>query len=159
MGVGDAMTVLPLDKDSVRVRFPEHIAFAAGHVDLSPKIQALLDRLAITFQRPEVIEVQIEGHTDDKPTHGSQYPSNWELSAARAMSVFHALSRLGVPNGRMIAAGMGDKSPVPGHPELSRRVDITLKFRPVTEDKNDTSHGPMQKYQRPAIQQPKANQY
>lgn len=159
LGQGDALTVLPLDKDTVRVRFPEHIAFAPGQVALSPDILKLLDRLAVSFQRPEIIEVQIEGHTDDKPTNGSQYASNWELSAARAMSVFHALEQRGVPVGRMIAAGMGDKQPVPGHPELSRRVDITLKFRPVTDDVKDTSRGPMQKLQRPAIKQPSINEF
>ncbi len=159
LGVGNAMSVLPLDKSTVRVRFPEHIAFAPGHVDLSPDILPLIDRLAKSFQRPEVIEVRIEGHTDDKPTRGSRYPSNWELSAARAMSVFQALKQRGVPAGRMVAAGMGDKQPISGHPELSRRVDITLKFRPVTENIQDTGRGPMQKYQRPAIQPPKANQY
>jgi len=159
LGAADAMTALPLDEDTVRVRFPEHIAFAAGHVDLSPAIEAILDRLAVSFQRPEVIEVQIEGHTDDKPTRGSQYPSNWELSAARAMSIFNALLQRGVPAGRLIAAGMGDQQPIAEHPELSRRVDITLKFRPVTDDARDTGKGMMQKYQRPAIQQPKADQY
>ncbi|MBL4759848.1 MAG: flagellar motor protein MotB [Mariprofundaceae bacterium] len=128
----DGMNVLPLDEDKVRVRLPERIAFASGHVDLSPASKPLMDKLAIIFSRPEVIEIRIEGHTDDKPMRSSLYPSNWELSAARAMSVFHALSERGVANGRMIVAGMGDKHPIANHPDLSRRVEITLKFRPVT---------------------------
>jgi len=155
LGQGDAVQVVPLDKESVRIRFPEHIAFASGHVDLSPQVIELIDKLAITFQKPEIIEIQIEGHTDGTPTRGSVYTSNWELSAARAMSVFHALSERGVPSGRMITAGMGDRHPIQGHPDLSRRVDITLKFRPVTDKSNHESKGPVQELQRSVVAQPR----
>ena len=132
LGLGDAIHVLPLDQDKVRVRFPETIVFAPGQVEISPDMFPLMDKLAKVFTRPEVIEIRIEGHTDDTPVRGVLYPSNWELSAARAMSLFHAFSERGVPNGRMIAAGMGDKHPISGNPSMSRRVEIELKFRPVT---------------------------
>ena len=132
LGLGDAIHVLPLDQDKVRVRFPETIVFAPGQVEISPDMFPLMDKLAKVFKRPEVIEIRIEGHTDDTPVRSALYPSNWELSAARAMSLFHAFSERGVPNGRMIAAGMGDKHPIVGNPSMSRRVEIELKFRPVT---------------------------
>ena len=132
LGLGDAVHVLPLDEDNVRVRFPENIAFAPGQVNISEDMYPFIDRLSDLFQRDEIIEVRIEGHTDDKPVRSVLYPSNWELSAARAMSLFHAFSERGVPNGRMVAAGMGDKHPVEGKPDLSRRVEIELQFRPVT---------------------------
>ncbi len=153
LGADDAMTILPLDKQTVRVRFAQHLVFAPGHVDLSEKAQRMMDKLAPIFSRPEVTEIRIAGYTDDKPVHGSIYASNWELSAARAMSVFHALSARGVANSRMIAAGMGDKHPVKGHPEFDRRVDITLKFRPVTA--KNIENGPIHQHHRPAIQAPR----
>jgi len=152
LGLEGAMTVLPLADRTVRVRFAEHIAFRPGKVELSPNTMPFINKLAESFKRPEVIEIQIEGHTDDKPMRGSAYPSNWELSAARAMSVFHALYERGVANTRMIAAGMGDRHPVAGHPEFDRRVDIILKFRPTT-DKN-VQKGQIHQGQRPAIQRP-----
>ncbi len=133
LGKGDAVSVLPLDNNQVMVRFPEHIAFAPGQVELSPAAIPFLDQLAKQFVRPEIIEVRIEGHTDDKPIKSSIYASNWELSATRAMNVFLRLAEKGVPRGRMVVAGMGDQHPIANHPELSRRVDITLKFRPTTE--------------------------
>ncbi len=132
LGLGDALHALPLDQDKVRVRFPENIIFARGQIEISQTMSPLMDKLAKVFQKPEVIEIRIEGHTDDTPTRGSRFPSNWELSAARAMSLFHVLSERGVPNGRMIAAGMGDKHPIQGNPSMSRRVEIVLKFRPVS---------------------------
>ena len=153
LGMEGAVTALPLENDTVRVRFAEHIAFQPGKVTLSATMGPLMDKLAVSFSRPEVIEVRIEGHTDDKPVKSSIYPSNWELSAARAMSVFHALAERGVANTRMIAAGMGDKHPIKGHPELSRRVDITLKFRPTTVE--NVENGPIHAHHRPAIQAPK----
>lgn len=156
LGMEDAVQVLPLDKDTVRVRFNEHIAFQSGKVELSAETMPLIDRLAESFKKPEVIEVQIEGHTDDKPTRGGGYSSNWELSAARSMSVFHAFAERGVPNGRMIAAGMGDKHPVAGRPDLSRRVDIILKFRPVTDQAAEHT-GSLQQLQRPAIAAPRSS--
>jgi chemotaxis protein MotB len=97
LGLGDAIEVLPLDQDSVRVRFPETIVFGSGQVNVSRDMYPLMDKLAAVFSRPEVIEVRVEGHTDDRPMRGSIYPSNWELSAARAMSLFHAFSERGVP--------------------------------------------------------------
>jgi len=156
LGMEDSMQALPLDKETVRIRFDEHIAFRPGQVKLAPGSEVLVQKLAASFKRPEVIEVRIEGHTDDTPTRGSGYPSNWELSAARSMSVFHALETHGVPSTRMIAAGMGDKHPVPGHPNLDRRVDITLKFRPVT-DKN-VEKGQIHESHRPAISPPSRSQ-
>jgi chemotaxis protein MotB len=154
LGGKNAMQVIPLAKDSVRIRLAGNIVFAPGHVDLSPQALIYLDRLAIILQQPAVIEVNIAGHTDASPPQGSIYPSNWELSAARAMSVFHALTKRGVSRGRMIAAGMGDKQPVQGHPELSRRVDITLKFRPVTDEEGTRSKGNISTPQRPATARP-----
>lgn len=137
LGMQDAVTILPLDKQQVRLRFPGQIAFAAGQVELSRQAAKLLDKLAITFSKPNVIEVSIEGYSDSKPLHNATYASNWELSAARAMSVFHGLAERGVPKTHMIAAGMGGNHPLKGHPELDRRVEITLKFRPVTTKEGD----------------------
>jgi len=156
LGMEDSMQVLPLDENTVQVRFDEHIAFTSGGVELTPDSMQLINHLAESFKRPEVVEIQIEGHTDDTPMRGSSYASNWELSAARAMSVFHALAERGVASTRMTAAGMGDKHPVPGRPDLSRRVDITLTFRPVT-DQASKEQGNIQNLQRPAIAPPRSS--
>jgi len=150
--LGEGMNVLPLDKDTVRMRLSESIAFESGHVDLSPEMMPLMDKLAVIFSRPAVIEVRIEGYTDEKPMRSSLYPSNWELSAARAMSVFHALSERGVQNNRMVVAGMGGEHPIANSPELSRRVEVILKFRPVTsEPDNHDNSMKMSSLQRPAV--------
>ncbi|MDX8395330.1 MAG: OmpA family protein [Mariprofundaceae bacterium] len=154
LGLDGALHILPLDQDSVKVRFPEQIVFESGHVDLSPASTPLMDALAKVFRKPEVIEIRIEGHTDDRPVRNSLYRSNWELSAARAMSVFHAFSERGVANGRMIVAGMGDKHPIRGQSDMSRRVEIILKFRPVTADHKSQVSGNFAQEHRPAVSKP-----
>ncbi len=155
LGLDDDLHVLPLDKDKVRVRFPERIVFAPGQVEITPAMMPLMDSLADIFRRPEVIEIRIEGHTDATPTRGSLYQSNWELSAARAMSVFHALAERGIPNGIMIAAGMGGMHPVANNPDMSRRVEIVLKFRPVTARPESQESGSFKLLHRPAVTPPK----
>lgn len=56
--------------------------------------------------------IQVEGFTDNKPINTPKYPSNWELSAARAASVVHLLQRYGLTPGRMSAIGYGEYKPI-----------------------------------------------
>lgn len=155
LGVEDSVNILPLDKDKVRIRFSEKIVFAQGQVDVTPAMTPLLDNMAAIFRRPEVIEIRVEGHTDAMPVSSSLYKSNWELSAARAMSIFHALSERGIANGRMIAAGMGGLHPMPDNPDMSRRVEIILKFRPVTDDPDSKARRSFKPAHRPAVAPPR----
>jgi len=152
LGAEDAMNALQLDKQHVLVRLSQRITFAPGKVTLGPSAKKMMDKLAPIFTKPEVIELMIQGHTDETPLRSSLYPSNWELSAARAMTIFTELSKRGVPNGRMIVAGMGDKHPLVqnGH-DFSRRVEITLKFRPVTDDAEQVKSKSLKPTPRPAV--------
>lgn len=153
LGLGDAVNVLPLDKETVRVRLRERIMFHPGSVKLDPAVLPFLDIMADILHRPEIIEITIQGYTDETPVHGSSYASNWELSAARAMQVFLALAKRGVPKGRMVVAGMGDNHPLPesethGDNSLNRRVEVVLRFRPVTE-KEKVHHAPVTPHNKP----------
>lgn len=152
LGASDAVQVLQLDQENVLVRLSQSIAFEPGKVTLAASAMPLMDELAELFRKPEVIEIMIQGHTDETPTRGSLYASNWELSAARAMAIFSALSRRDVPNGRMVVAGMGDQHPlVQDGKDLSRRAEITLKFRPVTDDQQTVTDRSFKPFSRPAV--------
>jgi len=76
--------------------------------------------------------ITVEGHTDDQPIHTERFPSNWELSTARAISVMRYLSeRRGVPAARMGVAGYADIHPVvpndsPEHRAANRRVEFVF---------------------------------
>jgi chemotaxis protein MotB len=78
--------------------------------------------------------LQIDGHTDIRPIASAQFPSNWELSTARAASVVKYLISRGVPANRLVAAGYGEFQPIEsGLDEESlrrnRRIELKLTNR------------------------------
>jgi len=137
LGMDKAIHVLPLDKDKVLVRFPELILFEPGQIKLSPQVSSYLELLSDLLRQPEIKEITIEGHTDETLSGNPIYASNWELSAARAMQVFHKLADQKVPKSHMVVAGMGDAHPLPldinkDNAEQNRRVEILISFLPTT---------------------------
>ena len=137
LGMGEAVHVLPLDKDKVLVRFPERILFGPGQVELSPKFTPFLNLLSEILRQPEIREIIIEGHTDEMPSASTRFANNWELSAARAMQVFQKLADQRIPKSRMVAAGMGDAHPIlvteiKGDNAQNRRVELLIRFLPTT---------------------------
>ena len=77
--------------------------------------------------------VQIEGHSDGVPIHTAQFPSNWELSTARATELTRLLiEKYGIPPARLSAAGYAEYHPIADNATeegrtLNRRVDIILR--------------------------------
>jgi chemotaxis protein MotB len=109
-----------IDKELVAVRREESwleleiktsILFASGRAQLEsaaiPVLQELVDILR-AFPNP----VQVEGFTDNLPIRTAAFPSNWELSAARAASVVHLFTRAGLRPQRMVAIGYGEHRPI-----------------------------------------------
>jgi chemotaxis protein MotB len=106
------------------------IFFEKGSAVLSPAARKVLRDLAPVIQRSQRF-VRVEGHTCDLPIHTPRYPSNWELSVARAVAVVRYLIGCGVSASRLSAVGYGEYCPlVPNTNEenrrLNRRVDIVL---------------------------------
>lgn len=109
----------------------DKVLFDSGQAELRPVGQSILDAVAEPLSRiPN--EVLIEGHTDNSPINTSQFPSNWELSTARATSVLRYLvDRNGVTATRIGATGYGEMRPaVPNdsasHKAQNRRVEIVV---------------------------------
>ena len=76
----------------------------------------------------------MEGHTDNVPMNSARFPSNWELSASRAVAVARYFQGLGLPAERLAATGYGEHRPVadnadPAGRAANRRVEILLKWR------------------------------
>ncbi|GIV20551.1 MAG: chemotaxis protein MotB [Armatimonadota bacterium] len=105
--------------------------FDLGSADLKPSARQVLDRVAQVL-RAVPNPVLIEGHTDNLPIRTAQYPSNWELSAARAARVLRYLvQKGGIPAYRLIAVGYADTRPLvpndsPANRAQNRRVDIAV---------------------------------
>ena len=106
-----------------RFVFESEVLFPSGSATLTPEGMAAMDQIAeaiLELQKeiPKDIDwaLQINGHTDARPISNPQFPSNWELSTARASAVVKYLVSKGVPGDRLVAAGYGEFQPVdPGN--------------------------------------------
>lgn len=86
------------------------ILFPSGAAAFTPKAAQVLDRLAAVL-KPFPNSIRVEGHTDDRPIRTAEFPSNWELSAARAASVVHQFTRAGIDPLRLEIVGYGEYHP------------------------------------------------
>ena len=114
----------------IEVEIQTDILFPSGVSTLSPLAVSVLAPLAEAIKRfPN--PVRVEGHTDDVPIATREFPSNWELSAARAASVVHLFSERGVAPTRLTVIGLGQYRPIKSNatPEgraANRRVVLVI---------------------------------
>jgi chemotaxis protein MotB len=107
------------------------ILFASGSANLSKDGKLALAEVSQVLASIEKRSFQVEGHTDNVPIFTAQYPSNWELAAARAINVLKAMVDAGLPSGRVSAASFGDSRPsVPNDSNegkaSNRRIEIII---------------------------------
>ncbi len=124
-----------------RFVFQSEVLFASGDAALNAAGMAQLQRLAgalkeISAKIPAKLNwvLRVDGHTDILPISTAKYPSNWELSTARALSVVRFLISRGVDANRLAATGFGRYQPIdPGNTEAShrrnRRIELKLTQR------------------------------
>lgn len=114
----------------VALRLPGETLFDPGKAELRAEAAPLLEHIAeVAEQRGGSLEV--EGHTDDVPIATAAFPSNWELSSARAASVVRRLVTLGIAPERLRAVGLADTQPVaandsPENRARNRRVEFVF---------------------------------
>ncbi len=110
----------------------DDLLFASGEATLNSRSDSLLSEISRLLNLAGEHPIEVEGNTDNVPIHSSLYPSNWELSTARASTVVRFLSEHGVGAARMTAAGFADQRPVTSDATAAgrarnRRVEIVLK--------------------------------
>jgi chemotaxis protein MotB len=124
-----------------RFVFESEVLFQSGQATMTPEGLSALDPLASAIVElentiPKEINwaLQVDGHTDTRGINSAQFPSNWELSSARATSVVKYLISRGVPPKRLVAAGYGEFAPIDdGTSEealrRNRRIELKLTNR------------------------------
>ncbi|MGF1456303.1 MAG: peptidoglycan -binding protein [Alphaproteobacteria bacterium] len=134
------------DRDNIRVEgdrfvFQSEVLFGSGTAEINAEGKRQLRKLAAALRQlesdiPEELAwvLRIDGHTDDRPIRTTQYPSNWHLSAARAISVVEFLRNQGIDGEHLIAAGLGSFHPLDrGTSEdayrRNRRIELKLTQR------------------------------
>ena len=120
-----------------RFVFQSEVLFQSASSDLNPGGEEQIAELARTLndisQRiPDKLNwvLRVDGHTDTLPIRTVTFPSNWELSAARAIAVVKQLRALGVPAKRLVAAGFGQFQPLdPRNDEVAYRRNRRIEFK------------------------------
>lgn len=128
-GLGDNVELLT-QTGSIELRLKESILFATGRADLRSEGRSLLDQL-VPLLRQDGHAIAVEGHTDNVPIATAMFPSNWELSAARATTVVRHLIGSGVAAERLRAIGYADTRPLQDNATaagraVNRRVSIVI---------------------------------
>lgn len=121
--------------DRLSVSMVDKILFPSGEADITPEGLEILDRVGSVLKNTEGKIIRVEGHTDNVPIHPNlqkKFPTNWELSAARATNVVRFLQdKVGIAGTRLQVIGMSEYSPVasnatPQGRSQNRRIEITL---------------------------------
>ncbi|MEX1022280.1 MAG: flagellar motor protein MotB [Dehalococcoidia bacterium] len=121
------------DEDRIVIRLADNLVFPSASADIREDAKPLLEIVAAGVNAV-TNEIRVEGHTDNIPLATAKYPSNWELSSARATAVLRYLTEaVDVDPGRTFAAGYGEERPIANNltPEgraLNRRADIVLLY-------------------------------
>jgi chemotaxis protein MotB len=124
--------------DTLEVAMKSQMLFESGSARLSPQALPALEGVGRVLAQA-ANAIRVEGHTDNRPINTLQFPSNWELSAARAASVVHFLMRVGIEPRRMAAIGYGEHRPAGDNAsdegrQRNRRVTLVIlgtKANPV----------------------------
>ena len=125
-------------QQGILITIPDHLLFESGQADVNPGALPILEALATVLSdaASDIKEIRVQGHTDNVPIRTALIPSNWELSASRAVTVVRLLAeQYGVPADKISASGHGEFKPVADNltPEArakNRRVEVLL----ITED-------------------------
>jgi len=127
------------DESGVVIEFANNSFFRPGSAELLPRAKKILTGIAYEVAEPpyDLYFVDVEGHTDDSPIHTARFPSNWELSTARATGVVRYLIEVGVEPERLKASGYAEVKPkfpnrdlfgepIPENQAKNRRITIRL---------------------------------
>lgn len=127
---GGRLTV-SIDRGRLVIHLPQDILFNSGSATLAPEGRRTVDEVGSVLADLEDRRFQVEGHTDDVPISTERFPSNWELSTARALSVVRVLEDAGVAPENLSGAGYGEHQPVadnddPEGRRRNRRIEIVM---------------------------------
>lgn len=133
---------------SLRIRLNAKILYPSGKAKLTPSAQSLLTKIAgVLAKIPHDYPIVIQGYTNSRPIQTTRFPSNWELSTARALSVVHLFLGNGFPGEQLSAQGFSKYHPLksdntPEGLRVNRRVEIVIKapMAEHLESKANLSH-------------------
>jgi chemotaxis protein MotB len=132
----DAIKV-KVTESGIAIKVADPIGFDPGDADVKPELIATLHGISKIINRTPGTKIRVEGHTDNTPIHTTKYPSNWELSASRALNVVKFLAETGgIDPSTLSAVGYGEFRPlVPNstkeNRQVNRRIEIYVDYNQI----------------------------
>ncbi len=120
-------------EEGMLIRMANPVLFNSGEAEIREKGFNVLTKLSTVLARMNA-NIKIEGHTDNVPIHTDKFPSNWELSAARAVRVLRLFASHDIPGKSLTAVGRGEYFPLvdnstPENRSKNRRVEIYVNYK------------------------------
>jgi chemotaxis protein MotB len=130
IGLSRDIRLEPVSRDFV-ISIADTVSFASGKADLRAQALPVLDELAALILNRPALLVEVSGHTDNRRISSPTFPSNWELSTARASRVARYLIQKGIDPSRIAVQGYASERPKLPHSDLdagraNRRVEVRL---------------------------------
>jgi chemotaxis protein MotB len=118
-------------RGQLTVRALDQILFDSGSAEIKARGKQVLAGLADQIKKIEAHTVRVDGHTDDRPISNARFPSNWELSSARAVTVVRFFADKGIPPDRLSVGAFGPFQPIADNGSAegrkrNRRIEIVL---------------------------------
>lgn len=137
--IDDQMIQVSSNELWLQIELKDSILFSSGSAETSAQAQKIFDEIALilkSYSNP----VQVEGFTDNIPINSTKYPTNWELSSARASAIVKYLATKGVAPDRLSAVGYGEYQPIASNETdvgraQNRRVAIMVAKRKMDRPK------------------------
>lgn len=125
---------LEIETRGLIIRFPDNVLFDPGSAEIKTGSLQALSAIGKVLDKKEyqTSQIRVEGHTDNVPMNSFRYPSNWELSTARATNVIkYMIANIGLDPDRLSASGYGEYQPIASNSDnagrsKNRRVDIVV---------------------------------
>ncbi|NLN16002.1 MAG: OmpA family protein [Firmicutes bacterium] len=134
----EGLVYMVMEERGIVIRFADRVLFELGKANLTEEAKVVLSRIGGLLARlPN--HVRVEGHTDNLPIRTAMFPSNWELSTARATSVIrYLIENCGLKPSMLSAAGYGEYRPIQSNNTdegraANRRVDIVILRQGLSE--------------------------
>lgn len=113
----------------IAIKVAHPVGFDIGDADIKPELVPALQAISKVIGKVPGSQIRVEGHTDDLPIRSQKYPSNWELSSARALNVVKFLANYGdIEPSTLSAIGYGEYRPlVPNNSAENRKVNRRIE--------------------------------
>lgn len=130
----DKAVKVKVTDNGIAIKLSDPNTFPLGKSNIRKHVKPLLKELSTIIRTFPDAQIRVEGHTDNSPIKNKEFPSNWELSASRALNVVKYMAFAGgIDPARMSGVGYGEYRPVAKndtkiHKQMNRRIEIYVEY-------------------------------